>query len=134
MPTGVDTGQVRDSVSVLITSLSDWPSIAAPTYPMTVREYKPVIRTEFEGNYVISRPRTTRARKQWSLKWNTMVESDYQILEAFFNTYQGSAFNWTEPGTGTPYICRFSDDSLQSSVVTRGEEYIRSVDLNIEEV
>ena len=134
MATGLDTGIVRDSVSVLITSLSDWPSIAVPTFGTTASDYLPTVRTEFEGNYVQSRLRTTRARRQWSLKWNVMTETDYQTLRAFFLSYQGSAFNWIEPVTSTPYVCRFSNDTLTSTHIDKGAEHYRSVELNIEEV
>jgi hypothetical protein len=133
--------QVSDDVSVAeaksiirFTFPADWPSIAAPTFGTTVEVYKPQIRTEFDGNYVQSRPRMTREIRRWVLKWNVMTEADYQTLAAFFVSNQGNSFNWTESVTSTSYLCRFSANSLSSVHVSRGATYYRSVEVMIEEV
>jgi len=114
--------------------MAAWPSIAEPTYGSSVEVYKPQVRTEFDGNYVQSRPRSTREIRRWTLKWNYMTEANYQTLETFFIANQGTSFTWTEPVTSTGYTCRFSGNGLSSTHVNRGATYYRSVDATIEEV
>jgi hypothetical protein len=131
-----DKATVRDRVSVWIyyAPLPNWPSIAAPTFGSTEEDYRPQIRTEFDGNYVQSRVRATRSVKRWVWRWNYMTEADYQTLITFFQTNQGGSFNFTHPVTSVAYACRFSGNSLSSTFVTRGETYYRSVEVGIEEV
>jgi hypothetical protein len=102
-----------------------------PQYGTDGEFYKPQIRTEFEGNYVQSRARSTRGIMRWNLKWESMPEADFQTLRTFFNTNQGGSFNWTEPVTSTARIVRFSEDSLRWSHSNKG---VRSVSCGIEEV
>ena len=133
MPTGLDTGTVKDSVSVFITSLSDFPSIAAPTFGSVVELYQPKIRTEFEGNYVQSRNRSTRTRKRWSWKWAAMTLEDYQTLTSFIESTGSSAFNFVEWVTGTPYVCTIPSDTFLATYVNKGETYYLSVELPMEQ-
>lgn len=111
--------------------MADFPSIATPDYGTTEATYLPQIRTEFEGGYVQSRKRTTRARGQWTLGWNALSEADYQTLKAFFIANQGGSFNWTHPTTSVVHVCQFSGDTLPGDPVLPG---FRSVELPIEEV
>jgi hypothetical protein len=131
-----DQATVRELVTVWIynATLGNWPSIVSPTYGTSVEHYKPQVRTEFEAGYVQTRVRATLAKKRWTARWNYMPEADYQTLETFFDTNQGGSFNWTEPVTGASYVCRFASNSLNSTWVTRGATYYRSVEVILEEV
>ena len=111
--------------------MTNWPSIIVPSFPLEVEVYKPQVRTEFEGGYVQSRPRTTRAVRRWTLTWSSLPEADYQALAAFFVANQGGSFEWTDPVTGTGYTCRFSDDELVFSAIKPGR---RQGECRIEEV
>jgi len=108
-----------------------FPSIAAPTYTTGGEVYRPQIRTEFEGNYVQSRPRSTRATRRWTLVWNAMTEADYGTLDAFFITNIGTTFSWTEPVTSNSYTVRFSGDSLKWQHVNKR---VRSVSVDLETI
>ena len=111
--------------------LPSWPSIAKPSHPMEESDFRGQVRTEFEGGYVQTRSRETRARKRWSLRWIAMTEADWGTLSTFFRSYLGSTFTWTHPITSASYTVRFSDDTLQSNVKIAGR---REVTVNIEEV
>lgn len=111
--------------------MANWPSISPPDYGLSEDFYKPQVRTEFEGNYVQSRPRSTRAVHRWSLKWSALLESEFQTLKTFFDTNQGTSFTWTHPLTSVSYSCRFSTDTLTSRIVVN--DY-REVECSIEEV
>jgi len=108
-----------------------WPSIAAPTYTTGGEVYRPQIRTEFEGNYVQARPRSTRATRRWNLVWNAMTNADFETLDAFFIANIGVTFPWTEPITSTSYTVRFSEDSLKWSHSDLGH---RAVTVGIETI
>jgi hypothetical protein len=95
--------------------MADWPSsLPAPSYGSGGESYKPQVRTPFEGPYVQSRPKVTLKKKRWpNLYWDDMSESDFAVLDAFFDSEQGNVFtNFPEPGTGTLYSARFSMDSI----------------------
>ena len=108
-----------------------WPSIALPTYTTGGEVYKPQIRTEFEGNYVQSRPRATRATRRWTLVWTAMTEANYGTLETAYLTDIGTTFSWNEVVTGNAYTVRYSEDSLRSQHVNKG---IRSVQIGLETI
>lgn len=108
-----------------------WPTIKAPTYTTGGEVYRPQIRTAFEGNYVQSRPRSTRATRRWTLVWNAMTEADYQSLETAFTSDVGSTFSWTEPVTLASYTVRYSEDSLKSTFVNLG---VRQVSVGLETI
>lgn len=108
-----------------------WPSIAQPTYTTGGETYLPQIRTEFEGNYVQSRPRATRAIRRWTLVWKSMTDGDFSSLESAFISDMGTTFSWTEPVTSTSYTVRYSTDSLRWQHVNKG---IRSVQIGLETI
>jgi len=104
---------------------------SGPAYPIKEDYYKPVVRTESEGNYVHTRPRTSRGRNRWTLKWEYIDDTDYQNLKGFFDENQGSAFSWTNPIDSTTYTVMFSDDTFKGEAVSPG---YWNVELNIEEL
>lgn len=111
--------------------MAAWPSIKNPDNGFEEDVYLPVVRTEFEGNYVQTRVRAGRERRRWNLSWNMMSETDYLLLDAFFLANQGISFTWTHPKTSASYTCFFSGDSLKSRLIITGW---RSVQCSIEEV
>lgn len=111
--------------------MADWPSISNPDYGLEEDHYKPQIRTEFEGNYVQSRARATRSINRWNLTWALLLEADFQTLLTFFDTNLGSSFTWVHPVTSVSYTCRFSQDTLKSTINLDG---YRNVSCMIEEV
>lgn len=95
-------------------SLPGWPSISAPDWGTEEEITKRQVKTEFEANYVQSRPAATRSRAAWPLGWKLLPESEYQTLLTFFDTNQGGLFTWTHPKSNKSYVCRFSADSIKS--------------------
>lgn len=57
------------------------------------------IRSEMEGGYVLSRPRTTRRpRRTWTTGFTDITNADKLLLETFVNTKGTFAsFTWTVP-------------------------------------
>lgn len=111
--------------------MANWPDIQNPSMPFEETVYKPQVKSESEGNYVHTRPRTSRARGRWPLRWPAMTEADYQTLLAFFTANQGSSFTWTHPKSLVSYTCVFSTDNLTSKIIAHNR---REVAVNIEEL
>lgn len=107
-----------------------WPT-TKPVYPLAEEVYLPAVRTEFEAGYVQSRPRTTRARRRWTLHWPALSETEYGSLEEHFIANQGGSFSWTHPGSGTSYTVRYAQDTITGSPVLPGK---RAVEVKLEEV
>ncbi len=93
--------------------------------------YLPQIRNEFEGNYVQSRPRSSRAIRRFALRWNVLTAAQFAILETFFLANQGSMFTYTDV-IGTERTCRFSADFLKWQYYN--SSYYINVECPLEEV
>lgn len=113
--------------------MSAWPTLPTPSWGLEEEYYKPQVRTEFEQNYVQSRPAVTSGKHRWpNLGWSLLSETDYQSLETFFETNQGNSFTFTHPMSGVSYTCRFSSDSIRSRFKSPG--WRMDVQCPIEEV
>ena len=78
--------------------------------PMTEEIEDATIRSSFEAGYEHTRPRFTRSRKTWSIRYEYMPNADKTTLDTFINTTvrQGAdAFSWTNPQDSTTYTVRF---------------------------
>lgn len=74
-----------------------YPTTPSPRYQSVHGKSLPAIRTESEGNYGMTRKRTTRSRSHFSLKYDAITRDEYAILEAFFLENQGTMFSYTYP-------------------------------------
>jgi len=89
---------------------TNFPTIAAPRYPLETLLEDAIIRSQFENGVEQTRARFTRRRTGYSLKWSRMTATDFTSLETFYNTTTAGgalAFNWTHPITSTTIECRF---------------------------
>ncbi len=69
------------------------------------------IRSPFEGGYELTRPRFTRDRRKWGVRYVMLSSSDASTLRTFEKTtVRGGAdsFTWTHPTTSTSYTVRFA--------------------------
>ena len=75
------------------------------------RAYDPTLRTEVDGGYTLTRPRTSRTPipKTWHIKLNGLDDTDKLALETFEDTVQvgAAAFNYTNPKDLATYSVRF---------------------------
>lgn len=109
-----------------MTALYNFPTLSPAAVPdssqFQVMFEDPVMRSEMEGGYVITRARHTRApRKTWRIVYRMLRNFDRLTLESFWTTVRGGSatFNWTNPQDGSTYIVRFKDP-LQMTYVGRG--------------
>lgn len=73
----------------------------------------PVVASEMEGGYTITRARFTRSpRRKFTFKHVDISDADKTTLQTFWDDHKGgaSAFNWTHPISGAVINVRFSPD------------------------
>lgn len=99
-------------------ALIDFPSeIKAPDYPLPESLEDAVIRSNMEDGTVKMRPKFTRNRKTFEVKWEHLPDEQKQVFETFFavTLKNGSLpFNWTHPKTGQQYVVGFSEPPTMS--------------------
>lgn len=88
-------------------------------------------RSQFEAGYVQQRAQWTRSRKQFTLKWSALPESDLDTLITDFNTNGDTSFDWTHPVRGNTYTVIYSGNAIEYDISTSdgGEFYAVTVDL-----
>jgi len=81
-----------------------------PEYPLSEDREDSTVRSDFEGGYEITRPRWTRTRKLFSVRYKTLPDADKTLLDTFMDTVSGGAdaFTWTHPKTSVTYTVRFA--------------------------
>ncbi len=92
--------------------MADFPTLSRnPSYPFNEEYEDNTIRSPFEAGYEQTRPRYTRMRKTFTLKYEFLMNSDKTTLENFYYQMKGGAgsFNWTHPITNDTYIVRFAE-------------------------
>jgi len=95
--------------------MANFPSIEINN--MQESTQKAVIKSEYNGGYEIQRPRYTRTRKQFTLGFNKLTETEKLTLESFMMDNQGLAFNFTHPTTSTVYSVRNTSDKVDFTFV-----------------
>jgi len=90
------------------------------------------VKTSFESGHVLSRAAATQMKRVFTIGWPSMLRTDYNLLVAFFNTYQGSTFNFTHPITDVVYTVGFMEDELPEAE-SIGTDYVKLEGLQLEE-
>jgi phage-related protein len=87
-----------------------FPTLPTPQFPISAQNEDPTITTPFENGMEQTRPRFTKLRKSWTLKWNSMLNADRDTLAAFWILAFGGSteFTWTNPYDSQTYTVRFS--------------------------
>lgn len=90
----------------------DFPTLPNPEYPFEPEYEDNSITSQFEDGTVQSRRKFTRSRTSWTLKWNSMKQSDFSVLENFIKNiacFKANTFNWINPADGKTYTVRSID-------------------------
>ena len=88
--------------------MANWPTIAAPVFPLSETPEDNVLRSSFDAGYEQTRQRFTRNRRTFGLKWNALKAVDKATLDAFYLSNSAASFGWTYPGTSTTHTVRFT--------------------------
>jgi len=91
-----------------------------------------IYSTPFEGGYVETRPKNSRAREQFSLAWTggySLSLQERNDLKQFFKEHQGESFIFTDPWTDEEYEVVFKSKALQFGTEIPGRYYNCSLEL-----
>ncbi len=92
-----------------------FPKIAVPSYKESgVMLEKSFIATQMENGIVLTRRRFTKERETWELKWNALIQDEYETLMDFIkNTvhYGAISFSWENPWNSKTYTVRIVEVS-----------------------
>lgn len=79
-----------------------FPNISKPSYPLAIGLENNSIMSKFEDGTVQSRPKFTRSRRTFKVKWNGLPNNEYLTLEKFIREtvkYSAETFMWVNPAT-----------------------------------
>ena len=101
-----------------------FPTLPNPVFPIQTGSEDPTISSTFENGMEQTRPRFTRLRRSWTLKWTFMLNEDRDTLMTFWNTTSGGSveFIWTNPTDEQTYTVRFSGPPKENWINDRGWE------------
>ena len=94
--------------------MANFPTLSrSPSFPLAPdgEIEDSTLRSQFEAGYELTRPRFTRARRSWGVRYPVVSSADKALLVAFEQTtVRGGAdsFSWTHPITSTVYSVRFA--------------------------
>lgn len=113
--------------------------MAIPVFPASLNQYlvyplsshieNPAISSPMENGTVVSRPRFTRARETFVLRWTALPVEQYALLRSFWrNDVKGGSmeFNWTYPAvpgdaySGNVFTVRFTGGEIHFDLVSHG--------------
>ena len=80
-------------------------------YPLDEESEDAVLRSNSEAGYQTTRPRFTRVRRKFTVKYEGCTKSDKTLLDTFYYTTlsNGSAiFQWMHPQTSSVINVRFA--------------------------
>lgn len=121
-------------------SLPVFPVIQQPSYPFSNQWENPALTSKMENGIVVSRPKFTRMRETFTLKWSVLPAADYYALRTFWkHTVLGGSqeFAWTypevpgDPYSGQVFTVRFAGSEPKFDLIAPG---LYSGELTLEEV
>lgn len=87
----------------------NFPTISSPSYPLKVQHQNTSITSNFEDGSMQSRRKFTRSRKTFTVKWESLPQSEYNTLNNFLTVTVGFAansFSWRNPVDNVTYNVR----------------------------
>lgn len=116
-----------------------FPAIQQPSYPLSNKLEDPSLTSKTENGMVVSRPKFTRVRETFVLKWQALPAADYYKLRDFWKTTLGPSleFEWTypviagDPYSGKKFTMRFAGGDMNFSMDLPG---YYSGELTVQEV
>ncbi len=90
--------------------MADFPTLTVScSFPINEDREDSTIRSGYEAGYEHTRPRFTRTRRKFTIKYQNILADDKEDLEDFVDTVREGAdiFTWTHPLTSITYNVRF---------------------------
>ncbi len=90
--------------------MASFPTLSVTcSFPISEEREDATIRSGYEAGYEHTRPRFTRVRMKFGVKYEKMNIDDKEDLEDFIDTVREGAdiFTWTHPQTSASFDVRF---------------------------
>lgn len=103
----------------------DFPaSVPAPSVELREEYIRPAIRSEAELGYIRSRPRWTRTKRAYTLRWYGLTNEEKADMLNFLEAvaYGGGEFNWTHPLTQEQRVYVLYDPEAPVAMEYVGED------------
>lgn len=110
-------------------AIAAFPEISAPAYPLANKLENPALMSAMENGTVVSRPRFTKVRETFTLRWTALPAAEYAMLRAFWrDTVLGGSekFAWTYPAVagdeygGRAFTVRFASGDVHFDLASPG--------------
>ncbi len=109
--------------------------IKKPNFPISIEELLPVVKDEFEANYVQVIRQANRARRKFTLNWNNeriLNFTDFTLIRDFYTANAGTYFNWIHPYSEETIITTFEGAlNYKEELVERQETSILYYSLTV---
>jgi len=94
-----------------------WPAIAAPSIETPTKVKDNSLKSPLINGQTVSRKKYTRQLREWTLKWNALLDTQLATLLAYYATQGGgsASFQWADE-FGNNYTVRFDGDIDHASV------------------
>lgn len=108
----------------------------SPTYPLDEQREDATIRSSFEAGYEHTRPKFTKVRYTWTIKYNMLPSTDKTTLENFVTTVREGAdsFSWINPVDNQSHTVRFSQIPKYSCILKNPDESYFDCDFQLRSV
>jgi hypothetical protein len=121
-------------------ALAVFPVISPPAYPLGNKWENPALTSAMEDGTVVSRPRFTRIRETFTLRWTALPAAEFVLLRSFWKTVvfgSGQEFIWNYPVvdgdeySGQAFTVRFIAGDVNFELAGNG---LYSGELTLQEV
>jgi hypothetical protein len=109
----------------------NYPTLPKPRIDTTEEAYTPIVKTEFEGNYLQSRRGAKRIRRKFLLDYKDVTLAEFQTLYDFWKNYAGTNVTFTHFQTSEVIECVIVNETLKKEWVT---PLIVSTQIELEEI
>lgn len=92
--------------------MSTWPTGIGNPEQLGEKNVKKIKRQTSSAGYTMSSSAATLTKKQFSLSWSLLDNTEKGLMETFFDTTGGASFTWTNPTDDVEYTVLFGQDDL----------------------
>lgn len=113
--------------------MANFPSIQLPSSRKRTVS-KPQLKHEFEAGYNQIRAKGTRSKRKWTLSWDFLPKSDWELLISHFTSNSGDSFIIAKEMLyeSTNYTVIYSIDEITANSTKVKEHY--AVEVQVEEL
>lgn len=110
-------------------------NIKTPNFPINIEELLPVIKDEFEANYVQVIRQGNRSRRKFTLNWSNeriLHTDEFTLVRNFYKENTGTYFKWIHPYSSEEIIVTFGEGlKYNEEIVERKTTPVLYYSLNI---